>query len=110
MIINNPQLFHDGGCYYIETSPLICRANQLTGFYMIMASIMKELKSQYQPKKNSRNLKSNFLTYFKNKGKFFILSQKMSPELQFQTTAWVYTDWQLKKNLMAPFHGWGSTA
>ena len=29
------QLFHDRGPYHIETSPLICRANQWTGFYMI---------------------------------------------------------------------------
>ena len=34
----------DGGRYHIETSPLICRANQWTGFCMITASIMKELK------------------------------------------------------------------
>ena len=36
-------LFHDGGHYRIETSPLICRANQWTGFYIITASVMKEL-------------------------------------------------------------------
>ena len=36
-------LFHDGGHYHIETSPLICRANQWTGFYIITASVMKEL-------------------------------------------------------------------
>ena len=36
------ELFHDGGRYHIETSPLICSANQWTGFYMITASIMKE--------------------------------------------------------------------
>ena len=35
--------FHDGGCYHTETSPLICRANQWTGFYMITASVMKGL-------------------------------------------------------------------
>ena len=29
--------------YHIETSPLICSANQWTGFYMITASVMKEL-------------------------------------------------------------------
>ena len=29
----------DGGRYHIETSPLICRANQWTGFYMISASV-----------------------------------------------------------------------
>ena len=36
--------FHDGGRYHIETSPLICSANQWTGFYMITASVMKGLK------------------------------------------------------------------
>ena len=35
--------FQDGGRYHIETSPLICRANQWTGFYMITASVLKEL-------------------------------------------------------------------
>ena len=28
----------------METSPLICSANQWTGFYMIGTSVMKELK------------------------------------------------------------------
>ena len=28
----------------METSPLICCANQWTGFYMVSASVMKELK------------------------------------------------------------------
>ena len=28
----------------METGPLICSANQWTGFYMITASVMKELK------------------------------------------------------------------
>ena len=36
-------LFHNAGPYHIETSPLICIANQWTGFYMIGASVMKEL-------------------------------------------------------------------
>ena len=40
---NCTQLFHDGGRYHIETSPLICYANQWTGFSMITASVMKEL-------------------------------------------------------------------
>ena len=40
MFIN---LFHDGGRYHIETSLLIWRAIQWTGFYMITASVMKEL-------------------------------------------------------------------
>ena len=54
-------LFHDGGQYYIETSPLICGANQWTGFYMISASIMKGLKtnmtSKRQYKENKLKLK-----------------------------------------------------
>ena len=37
------QLFHDGGLYHIETSSLICSANQWTGFYMIVTSVMKVL-------------------------------------------------------------------
>ena len=37
------ELFHDGGRYHIETSPLICSANQWTGFYMRMASVLKGL-------------------------------------------------------------------
>ena len=39
-------LFHDGGRYRIETSQLICFANQWTGFYMITASVIKELSGQ----------------------------------------------------------------
>ena len=35
---------HDGGRYHIETSPVICSANQWTGFYMITGSVMKDLK------------------------------------------------------------------
>ena len=37
------KFFHDGGRYHIETSPLIYRANQWTGIYMITVSLMKEL-------------------------------------------------------------------
>ena len=40
---NELSLFQDGGRYHIEISPLICSANQWTGFYMITASFMKEL-------------------------------------------------------------------
>ena len=36
-------LFHDGGPYHIESSPLICYASQWTGFSMIGTSVMKEL-------------------------------------------------------------------
>ena len=37
------QPFHDRGRYHIETSPLICSANQWIGFYMITASVLKGL-------------------------------------------------------------------
>ena len=37
--------FLDGGRYHIETSPLICYANQWNGFCMITASVLKELIS-----------------------------------------------------------------
>ena len=36
-------LFHDRGHYHIEIRPLILRANQWTGFYMIGTSVMQEL-------------------------------------------------------------------
>ena len=39
-------LCHDGGRYHIDTSRLTCSANQWTGFYMITASVMKELFTQ----------------------------------------------------------------
>ena len=45
-------IFHDGGRYHIETSPLICSVNQWTDFSMITASVMKELNLYmfiYQP-------------------------------------------------------------
>ena len=38
-------LFYHSGPYHIETSLLICRANQWTGVYMIGTSVMKELKA-----------------------------------------------------------------
>ena len=38
------KLFHDGGRYLRETSPLICGANQWIGSYIITASVMKELR------------------------------------------------------------------
>ena len=37
------ELFQNRGRYHIETSPLICSANQWTGFYMITASVLKGL-------------------------------------------------------------------
>ena len=35
--------FHKGALYHIEISPLICAANQWTGFYMIETYVIKEL-------------------------------------------------------------------
>ena len=37
--------FRYGSPYHIETSPLICSANQWTGFYMVRTSVMKELNN-----------------------------------------------------------------
>ena len=36
------ELFHDGGSYHIETSPLICSTNQWIGFCMIGIFAMME--------------------------------------------------------------------
>ena len=41
------QPFHVGGRYHIETSPLLCKANQWTGFYMISASVVKTLRVNF---------------------------------------------------------------
>ena len=38
---------NDEGRYHIETSPLICRANQWTCFYMITASVIKGLMPMF---------------------------------------------------------------
>ena len=43
------QLLHDVESYHIETSLLICRANQWTCFYKIGTSVMKELKFYESP-------------------------------------------------------------
>ena len=37
--------FMTGDRYYIETSPFICSVDQWTGFYMITASVLKELNT-----------------------------------------------------------------
>ena len=51
------KLFYDGVRYHIETSSLICSANQWTGFYIITASVMKELNQ-------NSILASLFLSHF----------------------------------------------
>ena len=35
--------FKTEAVYHIETSSLICKANQWTGFYMITVAVLKEL-------------------------------------------------------------------
>ena len=40
--INFLWLFHDGCPYHIETSSIICSANQWTGLHLIETSIMKQ--------------------------------------------------------------------
>ena len=49
------------GHYHIETSPLICSANQWTGFYMITASVMKELNKYRGSKSLCHRLHNYFL-------------------------------------------------
>ena len=54
-------LLRDGGRYHIETSPLICSANQWNGFYMITAFVMKELK-----RGSNKCVFCEFWEFFKN--------------------------------------------
>ena len=81
----------------MQTSPLTCRGNQWTGFYMIDTSIMKKLKSIYflQNLKNPQFVKG--LTYFKARinsrkisvfpriylSTFFLLSSYFKTYIQF---------------------------
>ena len=46
------------------TSPLICRANQGAGFYMITASVMKELKAFHKSVRSDPRLFSLSLIFF----------------------------------------------
>ena len=39
-----PQLIKRQSCHHIETSQLSCKANQLTGFYMMATLAFNELK------------------------------------------------------------------
>ena len=39
------ELIKGQSCYHIETSPLICSTNQLTGFYMMVTLAFNELSS-----------------------------------------------------------------
>ena len=69
--------FHDGGRYHIETSPMVCRENQWTGFYIITASVMKELNMHCQKKTNKQTSEMrpglNISAALHYKGLIFIL-------------------------------------
>ena len=56
--------FHDGGRYHIETSPLICSANQWTGFYLISASVVKELSNLLNTVISSTRFSVNLIIFF----------------------------------------------
>ena len=43
-----PGLQTDGSLHHIVTSPLICKANQRAGFYIIKTYVLKELISFFQ--------------------------------------------------------------
>ena len=47
----------------IETSPVICGANQWTGFYMIGNSVMKELKNDNECR-HIRNFQGSFVDLY----------------------------------------------
>ena len=47
----------------IETSPVICSANQWTGFYMIGNSVMKELKNDNECR-HIRNFQGSFVDLY----------------------------------------------
>ena len=46
------ELFLGERPYHTEISPLICRANKWTGFYMIGTSVMKEFRNNYLHQNN----------------------------------------------------------
>ena len=54
------KLFHEGGPFHIETSLLICSANQWTGFYMIDTCIMKELTTEHKKTRTFPYLPATF--------------------------------------------------
>ena len=57
-------IFHDGSPFHIETSQVMCRANQLTGFYMTGTSAMKELKATIKFESNVSKVGDLFFTRY----------------------------------------------
>ena len=74
-------IFHDGGSYHIETSPLIYSANQWTDFYIIGVSVMKELTNIHisVPLFNLHT-ESKVLTFVNTVGKPDMLTSKVFNE------------------------------
>ena len=56
----------------METSPLICSANQWTGFYMITASVMKGLNKLHETRLNT-------LLLFNTLTQLYIIFMKQYP-------------------------------
>ena len=83
------KLFHDGGPYHIETSPLIYRANQWSGFYIIGNSVMKDLTKRNQERNNAQKLKFPIKDFF-------------SKCDQIRRKLWIWSP-LLKKSLMEKF-------
>ena len=73
-VVSVSELFHDGGRYHIETSPVICSANQWTGFYMITTSVMKELRETSCPISVATISGHSFSTYAKFSEKLTFLT------------------------------------
>ena len=89
------KLFHDGSRCHIETSPLICGANQWTGFYTITTSVMKELSSQHCVSANSL-----FSTFVSPSG---IWCESMS-EAAVQRCSYEKVFWKYETNLQENTH------
>ena len=69
-------LFHDGGFYHIETIPLICKSNQLTGFYMIGLKVVL-LKILIHIPRNI-NSSCNYIEEFNYKGCIILVTWSIS--------------------------------
>ena len=77
-------------CSHIETSPLICSANQWTCFYMITAFIMKELNfplflpKRYFLKIYKKVLEGRLISFSWTKRFAFLLTTKSANLLNYQ--------------------------
>ena len=79
--------FHGRGPKHIEITPLICRANQWTGFYMIEISVMKELKPR----------RDIFTTLLSTYDETFLRKWRLTAKCQFQYIyiyIWIFLDFR----------------